>query len=88
MGSKLYLSQLSSLAVRTKSPLGCIRLGIASRSEGVAFISGEHWKDKLGVLCPVLVFPLRGKHGLNGASPAKDHKDFKGLWHLSYLAWK
>lgn len=77
--SKLCLSQLSSLAVKTKSLLDCIRQGIASRSEGVAFMSDEHWTDASGMLCPVLASPVWGRCGCAWARPAKDPEGWWGL---------
>lgn len=65
------------------SILGCIRKSDYRVSEVTLPLSALAMATP-GVLGPVLCFSVQGSHGQTGTSPAKVHKDGKGLEHLSY----
>lgn len=78
------MSQQCALAAKVaNSILGCIRKSDYRLSKVTLPLSALVMAMP-GVLGPVLCFSVQGRHGQTGTSPAKVHKDGKGLEHLSY----
>ncbi|GAB0181605.1 mitochondrial enolase superfamily member 1 [Grus japonensis] len=74
--TKLTINQrYAHVAKVATSLLGCIRLGIASRSREVIHPLCSALARHVWVLCPELGSPVQERRGHAGASSVKGHKD-------------